>query len=132
VHHAGSGVGDRHALRRRNHQQQRRQLLERLLPELCAARTSVGVASQTATSFTTRFAESIAADARLTTPISTSLSSNYTINFDVICPIGGYRLTVTSHLRGAFTHGDDSLGCGVGGDASRISPASPAPRAAAR
>jgi hypothetical protein len=87
-------------------------------PSCAQARTSVGVVSQTATAFTTRFAESIAADARLTTPIGTSLGSNYTINFDVICPAGGYTLTVTSHLRGAFTHGDDSLGCGVGGDAA--------------
>ena len=87
-------------------------------PSCTQTRTTLGVVSQTADSFTTRFAELIAADARLTTPISTSLISSYTLSFDVICPPGGYRITVDTNLRGAFTHVDDSSGCGVAGTAS--------------
>jgi hypothetical protein len=86
-------------------------------PSCAQTKTSLGIVSQTASSFTTRFAQIIAADARLTTPIGISLNSSYTLSFEALCPPGGYELAVTTRAKGAFTHVDDSLGCGVAGNA---------------
>lgn len=87
-------------------------------PSCAQTRTSASVLSQSASTFTTRFQQSIVADSRLTTAISISQSANYTINFTATCPPGPYNVHVDSSLNGAFTIVDDSSGCGVGGSAS--------------
>ena len=92
-------------------------------PSCAQTKSTLGVVSQTPTTFTTRFAQIIAADSRLTTPIGIGLNSSYTVGFDAICPVGGYQLAITTRVKGAFTHVNDSLGCGVAGTAdSNLSP----------
>lgn len=80
-------------------------------------KTAGAVLSQTSTSFSTKFQQSVATDCEAVPTggggITSTQNTSYTIDFDVACPAGStYQLNVSTSMNGAFTINRDNFdGC---------------------